>query len=94
MARAGRTLGTWRCQFDTGGRQDADGAVEWVEAHSDELSVDVHVLDPSVRCEERAEAGLIHSGHHKVLVPGGPFEQLVADCTADDVGVDRERAYV
>ena len=65
-----------------------------MQAHADELAVDLHVLDAAVGLEERAEAGLVDAGHEKVLVAVRNAEQLVAHGTADDVGIDAERADV
>ena len=42
-----------------------------MQAHADELAVDLHVLDAPVGLEERAKSGLIDAGHEKVLVAVG-----------------------
>ena len=65
-----------------------------MQAHADELAVDLHVLDAAVGLEQRAETGLVDAGHEKVLVAVGNAEQLVAHRTTDDVGIDAERADV
>ena len=89
-----RPLRARRREVDTGGHERAHRAVARVQAHADELSVHLHVLDTAVGLEQRAEACLVDAGHEKVLVAVGNAEQLVADRATDDVGVDAERADV
>ena len=94
MTRSGRTLCARRRQLDPGGSESANAMVAWIEPYADELAVNLHVLDPAVRREERLEPGLIHARHEEVLVGMREPEQLVADGAADDVGVDPETADV
>ena len=65
-----------------------------MEAHADELAVHLHVLDPPVRLEQRAQPGLVDARDEEVLVRVGDAEQLVAHRAADDVRVEAERADV
>ena len=70
------------------------GPVTRVEAHADELAVDLHVLDAAVRLEERPQPRLVDAGNEEVLVAVREAEELVPHRAADDVRVDPERADV
>ena len=76
------------------GRERTDHAIAREEPHADELSVHLHVLDPSVRRERRPQPFLIDPGNEEVLVRVLDPEQLVAHGAADDVRVEPERADV
>jgi hypothetical protein len=52
--------------------------------------VHLHVLDATVRQEERAEALLVDTGDEEILVGVLDPEQLVANGAADHVCVDTE----
>ena len=94
VARARRCARARRRQLDPGGASARIAAVARVEADADELSVHLHVLDPAVRLERRAQAGLIDARDEEVLVGVLDPEQLVAHGAADDVRVEAERADV
>ena len=94
MPRADALLAAGRCQLEPGRRERPDRRVARVEADADELAVDLEVLDPPVRLECRAQAGVVDARHEEVLVRVVDPEQLVAHGAPDDVRIEAERADV
>ena len=89
-----RALDPRRGDLDPCRGERAHLAVVRVEPDADELSVHLHVVDPSVRLERRTKPGVIDAGDEKVLVGVRDPEKLVAHGAADDVGVEVETADV
>ena len=94
MTRADARLPPRRCQLDPGRHERPDRPVARVEADADELAVHLHVLDPPVRLERGAQAGVVDARDEEVLVRVRDPEQLVAHGAPDDVRVEAERADV
>ena len=94
VPRADALLAAGRCQLEPGRRERPDRRVARVEADADELAVDLEVLDPPVRLERRAQAGVVDARDEEVLVRVVDPEQLVAHGAPDDVRIEAERADV
>ncbi len=91
---ARRALTPRRRKLDPCGRQHSDRAVARIQPKPNGTTGDDEILDTSVRLERRPEPRRIDRQHEKVGVLGVEPEDLVADRSPDEVGVELQRRHV
>jgi hypothetical protein len=89
-AGAGRPLRARRRELDARGNERAQLAVARIEPQPDALAGDLEILDPPVRCERLAQLVESDARNDEVLVLRVTPQQLVPDCTPDEVRVEVE----